>query len=353
MGTLYTLDSGLTFRNVSIQKGATVHKAIVRLTAKASLSFPVHNNLQDNVTVMIIGHDVDNSSPASDAMEAESGARTSNCQSWVNISHWTDNTVYDSPDIACVVQEIVDRSGWASGNNLTVFFEEVASTSAGNTNTTRRAYDYGTDPSKAPKLLVYTTLDETASGGVVCGGTSIISTSLSGSGGVVCGGSSILSHDVTTSGGVVCGGLSVVTTDGIYRYAEGGVVCGGEAQVNGSTVIAEGGVVCGGTALLVKIHNVIGSGGVVVNSTRWLYRKLLNVPEGSIGEDFDKFYLPIATKIKANSSSSVMFTSLSGIVLAHEMRDYEPETGRLWCVVKIPLDADNDNQFYLYYGDNS
>ena len=330
MAQLYSINSFLTFRAVPVPVRATINKAFIRFTASSAFADP---NNYDTVNVMLTGHDADDSSPPTDAATADGMTRTSACINWDSLANWTDDVTYDSVDVACIVQEIVDRAGWASGNDMTLFVEEYDSTSYGGRHTTRRAFDYGTTPAKAAQLFVYYTIDEAGSGGLLVGGTATVSSGRYGTGGLVLGGTAEITGTSIEypSGGLVLGGESTVTS-GQDRFCSGGLVLGGESAVG-------------------IVYNEVGSGGLVIRSAPWLYRKLLTVPEGAIGEDFDKFYLPVATTI-AGCSETVLFTTLTGDTLAHEVRQFDADTERLWAFVKLPLDADTDNDFYLYWGPN-
>lgn len=353
---IYWTDTFMTFRNVSVPKRATINKAFVRFTAKAGSGI---TNAEDTVEAMIFGNDVDDSSPPTDLSTYTAKALTDSCQSWEAIGHWTDEATYDSPDVACIIQEIVDRSGWASGNDISLYVQNNFSTEQSLHYIARRAYDYGTSSSKSPQLFIYYTLEESGSGGVVVGGsvTSTIIRSESASGGVVVGGAGtvISLRSETGSGGVVISGTATVA-GGHTIYVEtgsGGVVIGGTGQPIYSE-IASGGVVCGSSATVNHAIVIVASGGVVVSGARWLYRRRLLVPNGRVGEYLDKFYLPVAINLDpAKASSNVNFTDSQGNDLAFELREYDAMTGNLWAFVKTPLKATSDNTIFIYYGDNS
>ena len=358
----YWGDAFLTFRNVTVPKRATINKAFVRFTAKSGTgSVLTITNDEDDVYSMIFGNDVDDSDPPTDHSTYTAKALTDACKNWDNIAHWTDETTYDSPDIACIIQEIVDRSGWASGNDISIYVQNNFGTEQSLHDIARRAYDYGTSSSKSPQLFIYYTLDESGSGGVVVGGTvtSTIIRSETASGGVVVGGiGSIVSlKSETGSGGVVISGTATVAGGrNLYvEVASGGVVVGGTGQPIYSE-IASGGMVCGGSADNAHISVVVATGGVVVTGARWRYRRQLIVAAGRVAEYLDKFYLPVAIQLDpAKASSSVMFTDYRGLnyPLAFEVRDYDATTGKLWAYVKTPLKSNADNILYIYYGDQS
>lgn len=209
----------------------------------------------------------------------------------------------------------------------------------------------------ADDVDVPATYNETGSGGVVVGGVAITRIIFVAKGGVVVGGTSrpTGSQSVTASGGVVAGGVAQLG----YKFDQvgsGGVVAGGASRMSVTfSEIGHGGTVAGGSSIPNGSQNITATGGVVVNSAQWLYRRLLIVPDGRVGSNLDKFYLPVAIKLDPQkASSSVKFTDATGInQLAHELRDYDTETGELFAFVKMPLQASADNVFFIFYGDNT
>lgn len=104
--------AGFRFTSVAIPPGATISSAVLSL---ASTTASVANMNAD-----VYCHDVDNA-PTFDGTDGparrfNSGAITTATVSWVG-----DNlgTSYVSPaDVAALVQEVVNRAGWASGNAI-------------------------------------------------------------------------------------------------------------------------------------------------------------------------------------------------------------------------------------------
>jgi hypothetical protein len=47
---------------------------------------------------------------------------TSASVNWDYYEPWAENTWYESPDIADVIQEVVDRAGWSPNNSLTILY---------------------------------------------------------------------------------------------------------------------------------------------------------------------------------------------------------------------------------------
>ncbi|MBC8218834.1 MAG: hypothetical protein H8E73_10250 [Planctomycetes bacterium] len=47
---------------------------------------------------------------------------TSASVNWDHIEPWSPDTWYESPDIAEVIQEVINRDGWTQGNSLGIFY---------------------------------------------------------------------------------------------------------------------------------------------------------------------------------------------------------------------------------------
>ena len=107
--------AGVRFVNVAIPKNATI------LTAKLTLqAYDTRTNTVCNVKIK--GEDVDDAATFSTYANFAARARTTQYVNWDAIPAWTANTDYDSPDIKNIIQAIISRAGWVSGNNLVLFF---------------------------------------------------------------------------------------------------------------------------------------------------------------------------------------------------------------------------------------
>ena len=132
---------GTRFQNVQIPQGATILDAYVEFTSAEDDS--------SSTTVAIKGEDSDNPSAfASNVNDMYSRTRTTANVSWSNIPTWSKNGVYQTPQLRTIVQELVDRSGWSSGNSMVLLFEGSVS------NGKRQAYHYDGDSVVAPRLRI-------------------------------------------------------------------------------------------------------------------------------------------------------------------------------------------------------
>lgn len=125
---------------LNVPQGATIDDA------KLSLYFP--NTLQDNVGWDIQAEYIDDS-PAITTTTNNISNRTLTTAlvSWVdtNVAGTTAGT-YDSPELKTVIQEVVDRPGWAANNYISI----IVTGTSGNPNT----WTYDRGASNAAKLVV-------------------------------------------------------------------------------------------------------------------------------------------------------------------------------------------------------
>lgn len=328
-----------TFRNVPVPHGAIINQAFLRFTAQALDVTGTSNdisNTADTVKAMILGHDVDDSSPPTSAADAESKARTDSCVAWDAIGHWTDETTYDSPDIACVIQEIIDREGWTSGNDITIFIEDYASTETSLTRVERHAYDYGTSSSKAPQLLIYWQFAETGSGGFLIGGSAPI----------------FNGYTIATSGGFVVNSTAPITA-GHNLSTSGGFLINSTAVPSAGYMIAtSGGFLINSTAPIGFGYLVATSGGVIFG-TPWQWRRIITIPAGTTETDLQNFAGIFTTWLdptRLRNANDWATYDISGNELDSELRLWDAETGQLSIAVKRNIDHTVDTKIVLLYG---
>ncbi len=129
---------GMRFRDINIEQGATVLAAWLEFTADEAGS--------GSTSLTIAGHDNDNSQTfTSAANDISSRTKTTASLAWNSIPAWTTlQSKHLSPDIAPILQEIVDRPGWSSGNALSMIV-----TGSGK----RTSESYDGSAGEAPRLI--------------------------------------------------------------------------------------------------------------------------------------------------------------------------------------------------------
>jgi hypothetical protein len=145
---------GLRFQNVIIPKGATIGTAYLEFTAGLTENGATSLNL--------LGEASDNALPftsASQSSAAGQGAapeeasthnissrpKTAAAVSWPSVAAWSVGQKYQSPDLAPIIQEIVNRGQWKPGNALVLMLQGTGR---------RTAFSYDGGAALAPRLKI-------------------------------------------------------------------------------------------------------------------------------------------------------------------------------------------------------
>ncbi|MDP3640809.1 MAG: LamG-like jellyroll fold domain-containing protein [Nanoarchaeota archaeon] len=139
---------GMRFTNVNIPQGATIRSAYVQFTVDEMGS--------DTTNLVFYGEDIDNANIFSTATQNITKRTKTNASiAWNSVPAW--NTIgaagddQKTPNLAAIIQEIVNRPGWAANQALAIIVN-------GSGRRTAVAYDGGAG--SAPLLLVnFTTLE--------------------------------------------------------------------------------------------------------------------------------------------------------------------------------------------------
>ena len=115
-------ESFIRFPNVTIPASANISSAFVRLTAYNSDTSTICN-------VKCFMNDHDNAVSPTNLTQFNTLSLTTGT-AWDNLSSWVANSSYDTPDIFSEIQTVVNRSGWESGNAMTVVIKNNGSSSS-------------------------------------------------------------------------------------------------------------------------------------------------------------------------------------------------------------------------------
>lgn len=141
-----TRSAWLLFTSVTIPQGATILTATIGFKQGAD-----ENN--GAVEVNIKAEAADNPSQPISNADGRNKARTTASVNWQPGGWTSPGTVETSPDISAVIQEIVNRAGWASGNAIQILIDRVNSGAAAYR--TFRSYDFSPGGgSESPVLTV-------------------------------------------------------------------------------------------------------------------------------------------------------------------------------------------------------
>jgi len=138
--------AGMRFRNVKVPQGATILHATLKICANP-------NGLKARLDGLVKSEAADNPAgftPTGRLVWQLTTTNASVAWKWTTDAPWSADTWYDSPDIGAVVQEIVNRPGWASDNAIVLIYAPSAVMFGDE----RRFWSYDGDPTKAVKLSI-------------------------------------------------------------------------------------------------------------------------------------------------------------------------------------------------------
>ncbi|NMM48737.1 WD40 domain-containing protein [Marinigracilibium pacificum] len=138
--------AGMRFTNLAIPQGATIQSAFINFKSKSGNTNPSY--------LTIKGQAANNAGSFTSSNFNISNRQSTNATVSWSVPHWSANqrsSAQKTPDIKDVVQEIVNRSGWSSGNAMVFIIE--------NTSGARKALSFDSPNSAdAPELVInYTT----------------------------------------------------------------------------------------------------------------------------------------------------------------------------------------------------
>ncbi|HBH49538.1 MAG TPA: hypothetical protein DDX98_12900 [Bacteroidales bacterium] len=111
-GDASILTMGMRFQNLTIPPGATIDSAfIIVCSHEAKLSDDIAN-------LTVYGDASDNAPTFTEDSLITDRAQTSATVAWTVAEDWKIWGFYRTPDLKTIVQEIVNRGGWASGNAI-------------------------------------------------------------------------------------------------------------------------------------------------------------------------------------------------------------------------------------------
>lgn len=136
----------IRFANVTIPQGSTIVAAYLRYTCYVSIGGAYEKEY-------LYFNDHDNAVAPTTFGEAEALSKTTAVVGW-QTGDWTDGTQYNTPELKTVLQEIVNREGWSSGNAMMVL--GWPNDGGGNTGAQVSSYDYNSAAEKAELHVTWT-----------------------------------------------------------------------------------------------------------------------------------------------------------------------------------------------------
>lgn len=143
-----TRNIGLRFTGITIPQGATISSAKITFTARNTL----YQSYPQNINLKIQGIAEDNTAEfvASPEDSARTRTKTTASVTWSGNVSESAGVPFDTPSITTIIQEIVDRAGWSSGNALALFISDNGSASG----KYLEVLEYNDDTTKAALLTI-------------------------------------------------------------------------------------------------------------------------------------------------------------------------------------------------------
>jgi len=162
-------DGGIRYQNVTVPKGSTINSA--------SMGFRMNmTTFADHVTRLKV-HGIDEDNTADFSSDPLGRAKTTANVDWDLSGPFDVEDEASPPNVTAIIQEIVNRAGWGSGNSLGILVLEDGSTS----DTFIGWYPWDDNPNKAPELVINYTAPPTTTTSTTSTSTSTSTTNTSSS----------------------------------------------------------------------------------------------------------------------------------------------------------------------------
>ena len=116
------IDTFLRFRGIAIPQKATIRSAFL-----SGVIWQRYANWASGHLTLIYGNAIGNAIAPTNTTQANALVLTSASVAWDNLSGLADGTAIESSDIKTIIQEIVDRADWKSGNALQIVWRNNGS----------------------------------------------------------------------------------------------------------------------------------------------------------------------------------------------------------------------------------
>lgn len=151
-GEEHTSINSLTFSS-PVPQGKIIVSAKLQLFLDTNTNYDFCEN--ENLELKISAEDVDNSTVPTSLIDLEGRVLTTAKVDWDHNFELDDECSWvDSPDITTVIQEVVNRVGYAEDNNLTVFIKDDGSTPGSAIKIFSVFEEFLCEHTEAPKLYI-------------------------------------------------------------------------------------------------------------------------------------------------------------------------------------------------------
>ncbi|NNC94027.1 MAG: Ig-like domain-containing protein [Chitinophagales bacterium] len=132
---------GMRFQNINIPSTAVITNAYIEFTSYANHSTGVNLSIYGEL----------NATPGtftdgSGNYDISGRTSTANTTNWDSLEAWQTDSLYQSPDLTPIVQELIDLPAWSAGNSMVFIIDGGLGK--------RECYSHDLDPAKSPRLVI-------------------------------------------------------------------------------------------------------------------------------------------------------------------------------------------------------
>ena len=313
---------GMRWASLSVPPGVTITNAYIELTTDENSPNPT-----TNLTFWAQAADSPGEFLAA-STNISSRAKTAASVAWNGIPSWTTvGQTHQTPNLSPIIQEVIDRPGWASGNAIVVISSGTGE---------RIAESHDGVPGAAALLHV-----EYAP---ICDDGNPCTVDIWDFGTQACG------TDAAAADGFACTDSLYCTTGNVCSAG----ACGTPVDCSYLDGICTVGFCDEGQDACVKQNTITWY------DPSWLFRKPITVDSTRVTGDLQDF--PVMVSLTdtdlANGARAdgfdILFTDSDGTTkLDHEIEKYDGGTGELVAWIRVRLSSSQDKTVYMYYGNGT
>ncbi len=147
--------AGLRFNSISIPTGSTIDSAAIALNSR---------DTETGIPLNVMFRTEISENPATFSTYSDFASRTKSTSfvEWNNVPAFTTNTIYNTPDLSSIIQEVIDSSYWDEGDSIVIFIEDNGSAPGARRNI--KSYDFTYEADPEPILTINYSVSETFKG---------------------------------------------------------------------------------------------------------------------------------------------------------------------------------------------
>jgi hypothetical protein len=156
--TFKKIGVGLKFNGLTIPPGSIITSSVLSVKSKNGSAFTtVNGRITGNkeINPAIFSSLADYQSRRGTVVGGVDDLKITTAQvDWDAIANFAANTWYDSPEIKTIIQELINQTGWLSGQSAALFVDDHEARGTQSNNVNRDLQPFAYSPANAPKLHI-------------------------------------------------------------------------------------------------------------------------------------------------------------------------------------------------------